>query len=121
VMTKASPVINRLAVETGYRFWDRLYPQPMLLVRQVYQGRALNDAVFMLQTQRFQQAIDMLLPIAQDASARQSTKAAHNLAIAYEAAGNYEQAIHWARQAEGKGDNLASNLLELWTVSGVLK
>jgi hypothetical protein len=119
-MAKASPDINRLAVETGYRFWDRLYPQPTLLVRQLHQGKALNDAIFMLQTQQFQQAIDLLLPVAKDTSARQSTKAAHNLAIAYEAAGNYEQAIYWARQAESRGDKLASNLLELWTASGVM-
>jgi hypothetical protein len=117
----AAPAINRLAVETGYRFWDRLYPQPVLLVRQLHQGRALNDAVFMLQTQQFQKAINVLLPIAQDASARQSTKAAHNLAVAYEAAGNYEQAIHWARQAEGRGDRLAVNLIELWTGAGIIK
>jgi tetratricopeptide (TPR) repeat protein len=120
-LTTAGPVINRLAVETGYRFWDRLYPQPILLVRQVHQGRALNDAVFMLQTQQFQQAINVLLPIAQDASARQSTKAAHNLAVAYEAAGNYEQAINWARQAESRGDRLAENLIELWTGAGIIK
>ena len=120
IIVKASPAINRLAIETGYRFWDRLYPQPTLLVRQLHQGNMLNDAVYLLQNQQYQQAISVLLPIAQDTSAKRSSKAAYNLAIAYEAAGNYKQAIHWARQAESMGDQLASKLLELWASTDML-
>ncbi|WP_299708182.1 DUF6340 family protein [uncultured Pontibacter sp.] len=120
-MGKAGPEINRLAVETGYSYWDRFYPQPMLLVRQVHQRKGLNGAVFMLYTLQFQQAIDALLPLAQDAAYKHQGKAAHNLAVAYEATGNYEQAIHWARQAESKGDKLAVNLIELWTGAGIIK
>jgi hypothetical protein len=120
-MAKAGPVINRLAVESGYTYWDRFYPQANLLVRQVHQRKPLNDAVFMLQTRQFQQAINALLPLAQDASGKHSVRAAHNLAVAYEAAGDYEQALYWARQAQGKGDKLAANLVALWTDAGMIR
>ncbi|WP_253406064.1 DUF6340 family protein [Pontibacter sp. HSC-36F09] len=120
-MGKAGPVVNRLAVETGYSYWDRFYPQPTLLVRQVHMASPLQDAHIMLLLGQFQQAIATLQPLAQDLSSKTGIKAAHNLAIAYEAAGDYEQATYWARQAESKGDKLASKLLELWTNAGLIK
>lgn len=120
-MGKAGPVVNRLAVETGYSYWDRFYPQPTLLVRQVYMGSTLQEAHIMLLLGQFQEAIAKLQPLAQDLSSKTGRKAAHNLAIAYEAAGDYEQATYWARQAQSKGDKLSSNLLELWTNAGLIK
>jgi hypothetical protein len=120
-MGKAGPTINRLAVETGYSYWDRFYPQPQLLVRQVHMANTLNNATMQLLSGQFQQAIGTLLPLAQDPNNKRNAKAAHNLAIAYEATGDYEQANYWARQAQSKGDKLAANLLELWASSGLLK
>lgn len=120
-MGKAGPVVNRLAVETGYSYWDRFYPQPTLLVRQVHMASPLQQAHIMLLLGQFQQAIATLQPLAQDLSSKTGRKAAHNLAIAYEAAGDYQQATYWARQAESKGDKLSANLLELWTNAGLIK
>lgn len=120
-MAKAGPDINRLAIETGYNYWDRFYPQPMLLVREVHLSSKLNETVFMLTTGQFQKAIDTLLPMAHDSTAKQHRKAVHNLAVAYEAVGDYERAVYWARQAEAKGDKLSANLLALWENAGLLK
>ena len=120
-MGKAGPVVNRLAVETGYSYWDRFYPQPTLLVRQVHMASTLQEAHIMLLLGQFQQAIAKLQPLALDLSSKTGIKAAHNLAIAYEAAGDYEQATYWARQAQSKGDKLSANLLELWTTAGLIK
>ncbi|MBX0335292.1 tetratricopeptide repeat protein [Pontibacter sp. HSC-14F20] len=120
-MGKAGPVVNRLAVETGYSYWDRFYPQPMLLVRQVYTGSAYQQAHILMLMGQFEQAITTLQPLAQDLSSKTGIRAAHNLAIAYEAAGNYEQATYWARQAESKGDKMAAKLLELWANAGLTK
>ncbi len=120
-MGKAGTVINRLAVETGYSYWDRFYPQPQMLVRQVHLTNALQPANLYLMMGQHQQAIETLLPMAQDPNNKRSAKAAHNLAVAYEVAGDFEQATHWAREAHGRGDKLALNLLELWGSSGLLK
>jgi hypothetical protein len=120
-MGKAGPVVNRLAVETGYSYWDRFYPQPTLLVRQIHMASPLQGAHIMLLMGQFQQAITTLQPLAQDLSSKTGIKAAHNLAIAYEAAGDYEQATYWARQAESKGDKLATKLLVLWANAGLIK
>ncbi|PKV75850.1 DUF6340 family protein [Pontibacter ramchanderi] len=120
-MGKAGPVVNQLAVETGYSYWDRFYPQPLLLVRQIYTGKPFQDLNLMLLMGEFQQAINKLQPLAQDLSTKTGIRAAHNLAIAYEAAGDYEQATYWARQAQGKGDKLSNNLLQLWATAGLIK
>ncbi|MBD1395829.1 tetratricopeptide repeat protein [Pontibacter sp. JH31] len=120
-IAKAGPAINRLAVEAGYSYWDRLYPKPMLLVRQVHSTQALSESAAYIHTNRWQQAIDLLLPMAQDARYKHRKKAAHNLAVAYEGAGNYEQAIYWAMQAAGQGDKCSALLLEAWEEAGIFK
>ena len=120
-MGKAGPIVNELAVETGYSYWDRFYPQPILLARQIYTGKPFQDLNLMLLMGQFQQAITKLQPLAQDLSTKTGIRAAHNLAIAYEAAGDYEQAMYWARQAQGKGDKLSNNLMQLWATAGLIK
>ena len=120
-MGKAGPVVNQLAVETGYSYWDRFYPQPMMLAREVHMSSALQEAHLLLLLGQYQQAITKLYPLAQDLSSKTGIKAAHNLAIAYEAAGDYQQATYWARQAESKGDKLSSKLLHLWANAGLIK
>ncbi|SIQ87101.1 DUF6340 family protein [Pontibacter lucknowensis] len=120
-MGKAGPAVNQLAVETGYSYWDRFYPQPILLARQIYTGSPFQGLNLMLLMGQFQQAITTLQPLAQDLSTKTGIRAAHNLAVAYEAAGDYEQATHWARQAQGKGDKLSNNLMQLWATAGLIK
>lgn len=120
-MGRTGPAINQLAVESGYSYWDRLHPLPMLLERQVYAINQLLPSVLMLQSGQLKQALDALLPLAQDTNNKQSAKAAYNLAIAYEAAGDYERAVYWAKQAESKGDKLAAQLLELWIIAGIIE
>lgn len=118
---KAGPVVNRLAIETGYNYWDRLYPKPQLLVRQVHLAKTLNNATLQLMAGQFEQSVSSLLPLAQDPNNKHSAKAAYNLAIAYEAAGNMAQAAYWAQQAQQKGDKLAATLIGLWTQAGLVK
>jgi len=117
-MAKAGPAVNRLAVETGYSYWDRLYPQKTLLVRELHTIAPFARPIQHLYAQEWQQAIQLLLPLALDNGFKHSGKAAHNLAVAYEAVGNYEQATRWALEAISKGDKLASKLVEEWSITG---
>lgn len=120
-MGKAGPVVNQLAVETGYSYWDRFYPQPLMLARQIYTTSPFQGINLLLLMGQFQQAITQLQPLAQDLSTKTGIRAAHNLAIAYEAAGDYEQAAYWARQAQSKGDKQSAKILELWANAGLIK
>ncbi|WP_018478304.1 DUF6340 family protein [Pontibacter roseus] len=117
-MANAGPVVNKLAVESGYRYWDRLYPQTALLHRKVHTIGPLSASLGHLYTQQWQLAIEVLLPLASNQEFKHYAKAAHNLAVAYEAVGNYEQATRWAMEAVQKGDKLAALLLQEWAASG---
>ena len=110
-MTNASPVVNRLAWQTGQDYWRRLHPKQVNFERPYYSDKDFTPAAYSMAASKWNEAVTLLTPIAESGSRKNAAKAAYNLAIVHEAKGDIAGAMHWAKQSAEKGNKLALLLL----------
>jgi tetratricopeptide (TPR) repeat protein len=81
--------------------------------RPLYNDAVLRPAVKEILAGRFDKAYELLKPIVDGKDARMASKAAYNLAVVYEAQGDFDVAIDMAQLSIDKNQNgYASNLMQ---------
>lgn len=110
-ISKAGPVINSLASETGWRYWQRLAPQQVTYVRYYYSNKEFAPAASQMAATNWKEAITLLMPLTENNRRKTAARAAYNLAVVYEAMGQMEEAKHWATIASQKKETLSLLLL----------
>lgn len=113
-MAKAGAAVQMLAFEAGLDYWERLYPQVVPMERDFYLNQPYIDSYMSLTVGDYDKAIAQLLPLTEDSKAKKAGRAAYNLAVVYESAGNLEEASKWATVAAEKGDKKAKLLIADW-------
>lgn len=111
VISKAGPVINSLARQTGWDYWQRLAPQQISFVRPYYSIKAFAPAAYRIAAGNWLEAIDLLKPLTEHKKRKEAGRAAYNMAVVYEAMGSIEEAKQWANVALEKNNKLALMLL----------
>lgn len=110
-ISNAGESINTLAQYNGYSYWQRFYPQEVNKERSIYVNSLLLPSGMLMHQGEWEEAIELLLPLATALQGKQGAKAAYNLAIAYEAMGRLQEAAHWAALSESKRNKRAKVLL----------
>ncbi|PRY15461.1 hypothetical protein CLV24_10282 [Pontibacter ummariensis] len=110
-LSKAGPVVNELAWETGLFYWERLSPHPVTVARAYYSAQDFFPAAIRMAAGEWQQAVTLLQPLTKSPKRKEAARAAYNLAVVYEALGNLKEARYWANEALQKRDKRAPSLL----------
>lgn len=109
--SETGPPINKLAKKTGWDYWDRMSPKSITFIRPYYSGKPFAPAASWMVAGNWTEAIMLLKPLTELKKKKDAAKAAYNLAVAYEAMGQLEEAKYWANIASDKNDKLAAMLL----------
>lgn len=107
----AGPAVNDLAWYTGSSYWSRLSPKRASYARSYYSSKNLQPAASAMAAGDWQNAITLLEPLTKSSNRKEAARAAYNLAVVYEAMGNFEQARFWASEAIKRRESLAAALL----------
>jgi hypothetical protein len=94
-MRKAGKEVNILAGKVGSNYINNFYPGSEIVRNMIYIGREFSEVTPYMMEHQWERAVKLLLPLAHSQDPRLAKKAAHNLAIAYEAMGNTEALDYW--------------------------
>ena len=92
---KRKEEIDRMSFDLGTDYINKFYPTDYLESRSFYTGKNFKPIIPYMQQHNWQQAIDMLLPLAASSDPKEARRAAKNLAVAYEGKGDMESAEKW--------------------------
>jgi hypothetical protein len=92
---KAEKDIRYLAGFIGEDYVNKFYPGTETVNRKIYVGKGLLEADNYCMEQNWDKAIELLRPLAESSDPKIARKAANNLSVAYEAAGNEKAAEYW--------------------------
>jgi hypothetical protein len=93
-------VINPLAHDLGFGFAALFFEQETMVMRLFHSGKVFKDAARLAANGQWHEAEHILLPLAEHHDRKIATQAAENLAIVYEALGDYTESIKWQQAAE---------------------
>ena len=98
-MGKAGEEVNNLATLIGPKYLRSFYPGSMMVTNMIYTGKDFSEVTPRMRNHDWPGAVDLLLPLAGSRDPKVAKRAAHNLAIAYEAMGNYAASDQWKQKA----------------------
>jgi len=96
---KAAEEVNNLASDMGYYYLDNFYPSFRYIPRYIYIGRGFSEVTPLMKNQQWDEAIDLLMPLAHSPDPKLAKRAAHNLSIALKATGRIEDSDYWMNKA----------------------
>ena len=98
-MGKAGEDVNELANRIGPKYIRSFYPGSSMVMKKIYIGKVFSEVTPLFERTDYKGAAELLLPMANSADKKLAGKAAHNLAIAYEAMGDYDVYEYWMRKS----------------------
>jgi len=96
---KAEEDIRYLAKFVAEDYINKFYPASETVQRKIYTGKELNEAADYCKEQNWDEAIELLKPLAVSPDPKISSKAAYNLSVAYEATGNMKASEFWLQKS----------------------
>ena len=97
-MGKAGKEVNTLANEIGESYIQNFYPGRLKESAKIYTGEAFEKVESYMNNDNWEEAIELLLPMANSTDSKISKKASHNLSIAYKASGNNSAYEYWKKK-----------------------
>jgi hypothetical protein len=94
-MGKAEEEVAILTEKIGRRYIQNFYPSNEIVTNLIYTGKDFAAAVKHMQNQQWAEAERILFPLAESPDRKLARKAAHNLAVTYEAMGDHERYKYW--------------------------
>jgi len=98
-MGKAKEEVSVLTDEIGKSYIQDFYPSSDVVMNSIYTGQDLAEAVRYMQNQQWEEAERILFPLTESPDRKLAKKAAHNLAITYDAMGDHERYRYWISRA----------------------
>jgi len=98
-MGKAEEEVIILTERIGKKYIQYFYPSNEVVMNKIYTGKEFSEATHYLKNQQWEEAETELFPLAESADKNLAKKAAHNLAITYEAMGDHERYVYWQSRA----------------------
>lgn len=98
-MGKAGEAVDELASMIGSNYLQSFYPGNLLVMKKIFIGKDFAGVTPLFRSQDYIGAIKLLTPMANSTDQKLAGKAAHNLAIAYEAMGDYDLYEYWMRKS----------------------
>lgn len=93
-------VINPLAHDLGFGFAALFFEQEIMVMRLFHSGKVFRKAAQLAANGQWHESEKLLLPLAGHQDRKIAAQAAANLAIVYEALGNYSESMKWQQAAE---------------------
>ncbi|MBN2612546.1 MAG: hypothetical protein JXB00_13400 [Bacteroidales bacterium] len=87
--------VDDMAFEIGNSYASKFYARTISEQRKYFTGKAFEKITPLIKSQKYEQAIDLLLPMTKSADWKTAMRACQNLGVAYEALGDYENADMW--------------------------
>ena len=97
-MGKAGQEINLLSEEIGEYYIQKFYPGTQQVRDKIYIGEAFKEVENFINNDNWNEAIELLLPMANSKDPKISKKASHNLSIAFKATGNTSASEYWQKK-----------------------
>ncbi|MFC2115145.1 DUF6340 family protein [Bacteroidota bacterium] len=94
-MGNAGKEVNELAGGIGENYIYSFYPSQDVKMKMIYAGKHFSEVTPLMKSQRWEEAIKLLMPLANSPDPKIAKKAAHNLAIVYDALGDFEAYEYW--------------------------
>ena len=101
-MGKAGEEVNALSGTIGQSYIQGFYPTHEMTMRMIYTGRAFRPIAPYLKMHMWDEAIEMLLPLAESPDPKIAMRAANNLAVAYDGLDDQEAYIYWMKRKTGQ-------------------
>lgn len=96
---KAEKDIRYLAKFVAEDYINKFYPATETVQGKIYTGKELKEAADYCKDQHWDEAIELLKPLAVSPDPKISSKAAYNLSVAYEAIGNDRASELWLQKS----------------------
>lgn len=96
---KAEEDIRYLAKFVAEDYINKFYPATETVQGKIYTGKELKEAADYCKEQNWDEAIELLKPLAVSPDPKISGKAAYNLSVAYEAIGNMKVSEYWLQKS----------------------
>jgi hypothetical protein len=96
---KASDEVSELSAELGYNYINNFYSGIESVPRLVYTGSDFSKVTQLMRLQQWDEAIELLMPLAHSPDQKLAKKAAHNLSLCLQAAGRASDAAYWMDKA----------------------
>ena len=97
-MGKAGVKVNELSGRIGEGYIYNFYPGTESAMRMIYIGGPFSGVTTLMRNHWWEDAIELLMPLASSPDPKIAQKAAHNLAIAYEGMGDRDAYIFWMKK-----------------------
>lgn len=97
-MGKAGKEVNLLSEEIGENYIQNFYPGTQQERDKIYIGEAFKKVEICINNDNWNEAIELLLPMANSKDPKISKKASHNLSIAFKATGNTTASEYWKKK-----------------------
>jgi hypothetical protein len=101
-MKKAGDKVSELAAKLGYNYINNFYPGFKSVPRLVYAGSDFSKVTQLMKQQQWDEAIELLMPLANSPDQKLAKRAAHNLSLCLRAAGRVSDAVYWMNKANEK-------------------
>lgn len=98
-MKKASDEVSALSAELGSNFINNFYPGTEYVPSLVYSGSDFSEVTQLMRLQQWDEAIELLIPLANSTDQKLARKAAHNLSLCLQAVGRESDAAYWMEKA----------------------
>ncbi|MBL7113419.1 MAG: hypothetical protein ISS19_15890 [Bacteroidales bacterium] len=98
-MGNAGKEVNDLASQIVSNYIRSFYPGSVTVMKMIYIGKAFSEVTPRFRSQDWAGAFELLKPLAGSPNPKLARKAAHNLAIAYEAMGDYKAYENWIKKS----------------------
>ncbi len=97
-MNKAGKEVKLLSKEIGEDYIEKFYPGTRQAMDKIFIGEAFKKVEIYMKNDNWDEAIELLLPMANSKDSKISKKASHNLSIAYKASGNTSAYEYWKKK-----------------------
>ena len=99
---EAADEVSEQSAKLGYNYIDNFYPGFESVPRLVYTGSDFSRVTQLMRLQQWDEAIELLMPLAHSPDKKLARKAAHNLSLCLQAVGRDSDAAYWMDKANEK-------------------
>ena len=98
-MGKAGEDVDELSLKAGENYIGAFYPGREFISHKIFTGKEFSDVSPYFTNRNYRAAIELLEPLTHSADKKTASRAAHNMAVAYEALGDPESAEYWREKS----------------------
>ena len=92
---KNQETIDKLSFKIGNNYINKFYPSEVIELKLIYLNKEFDEVIPYIKQYNWEKTIELLKPITESDNKKIAGKAAHNLSVAYEGAGDIENSTYW--------------------------